>query len=271
LDRLAYSYGRLRALGEISTIIERNEIVGILGPNGSGKTTLLRILSGILKGWEGQVDLFGKPLDSWRQRDLARQVVYLPQQVQLSFPYTSREVVLMGRLPHQGGSFFESAGDSRIVEEALRRTGCLHLQQRYCRELSGGERQLVSLASSLAQEPRVLLLDEPTVFLDLRHQLQIGRILRELNTQSRITLIIVTHDLNLARALCDRLLFLKAGHLVSDFPLGKGSGRVPIPAALIEEVFDVRAFRKEMEGSSQLALLFDAPCAQESEPPKDSQ
>ncbi len=239
LRDLQFRYGDFEVLRHISLDIGRGEILGIIGPNGAGKTTLLRILCGLLKGWTGQLEFLGRAFASWERRALARVIAYLPQQTRMSFPYTVHEVALMGRLPHQSGRFFDTRADHERVREVLQLTDTLALSGRYFQDLSGGEQQLVSLASALAQDPSVLLLDEPTVFLDLRHQLQIYRILRDLHDTRGLDLIIVTHDLNLAQAFCDRLVFMKSGEIVADI---RGNGQPPnVSAELIEQVFDVRA------------------------------
>jgi iron complex transport system ATP-binding protein len=237
---LGHRFGDFHALRDLSFSIGAGEILGVVGPNGAGKTTLLRILCGLLRGWSGRIDFQGKPIGAWDRRAFARQVAYLPQQATIAFPYTAGEVVLMGRLPHQNGGFFESEEDHRRVEEALRLTDCEPLSRRFFHDLSGGEQQLVGLASALAQDPTVLLLDEPTVFLDLRHQLQIYRILKNLHETRGLTLIVVTHDLDLAQSFCSRLLLLKGGVIAADIRAARGSGP-EISSDLIENVFDVKA------------------------------
>jgi ABC-type cobalamin/Fe3+-siderophores transport system ATPase subunit len=244
---LGYRFGGLHALDDLSFAIRAGEILGVVGPNGAGKTTLLRILCGLLRGWSGDLAFRGRPIGAWDRRAFARRVAYLPQQAGIAFPYTAREVVLMGRLPHQNGGFFESDEDHRRVEEALRLTDCEKFSRRLYHDLSGGEQQLVGLASALAQDPTVLLLDEPTVFLDLRHQLQIYRILKDLHDARGLTLVVVTHDLDLAESFCSRLLVLKGGALAADIPAAGDSGP-EITSDLIERVFGVRASESRSEG-----------------------
>ena len=239
LSGLHFQYGHFKVLRNISLKIAKGEILGIVGPNGAGKTTLLRILCGLLSGWTGQLTFMDRTFRYWERRALARLIAYLPQQTRMAFPYTVREVALMGRMPHQTGSFFDTRADHDRVEEVLRLTDSLHLSDRYFQDLSGGEQQLVSLASALAQDPSVLLLDEPTVFLDLKHQLQIYRILKELHDEQGLDLIVVTHDLNLAQSFCDRLIFMKSGEIAADI-LGD-DGPPEVSPALIEQVFEVRA------------------------------
>lgn len=238
-ESLCQRYDAQSVLDGISLSVASGSRVGIVGPNGAGKTTLLRILAGVLKDWNGTVEFCGKPIAQWNRRAFARRVAYLPQQAGITFAYSVYEVVLMGRLPYQEGRFFESREDRAVVSQALKMAECSHLAGRKFQELSGGEQQLVCLASALAQQPQVLLLDEPTVFLDLKHQLQIGGILTQLHQDQGVTMLLVTHDLNLAGSFCDRILFLKEGRISGDLS-GEG-GSIDIPTDLLEEVFDVSA------------------------------
>ena len=233
-------------LREIDIEIARGEIVGIIGPNGAGKSTLLKILGGLLAHWTGDALFKNRSLHQWNRRQLAQQIAYVPQHTHIAFPYSVREVVLMGRLPHQGASFFETGEDLDQVDQALRMTDSLELSDRYFNELSGGERQLVVLASALAQEPDTLLLDEPTVFLDLKHQLLICRILKTLHETRQLTLVLVTHDLNLAQSFCDRIFFLKHGRVMAECCQRDEAGLILEPD-VIAEVFEIRAETNGLE------------------------
>lgn len=254
LDSVSYSYGPLPALREISTQVGAQEIVGLVGPNGAGKSTLLKLLGGLLRGWRGTIHFQGIPLERWTRREIAKRVAYVPQQAHITFPYTAREVVVMGRLPHQDGSFFETARDRDHVDRALAITDCDHLADRPFGSLSGGERQLVVLASALAQEPQVLLLDEPTVFLDLKHQLAISSILSELHRDHGVTLILVTHDLNMAQAFCTRVLAIKNGRLSAVLTRPAGAPALTFGADVIEEVFEVRAASERLGDRERIVL-----------------
>ena len=195
------------------------EVLGVLGPNGSGKSSLLKLLAKVLRHQEGAIHLFGRSIDSFSQTEVARTVALVPQQSQLLFPFTIVETVLMGRFPHQQvrGGFtgfgWETPGDIRLAEQAMEAMEILPLAGRPTSEVSDGERQRAIIARALAQTPRVLLLDEPTVFLDLRHQLDICTILRRLNAEDGLTVVLVSHDLNLAAQYSDRLLLLKDGEI----------------------------------------------------------
>jgi iron complex transport system ATP-binding protein len=237
---LTFSYERTAVLRDVSLEVAEGDAVCIVGPNGAGKSTLLRLLGGLLAGYEGELTFQGRPLRSWRTRELARRIAYVPQQLEMTFPYSAREVVLMGRLPHQGGSLFESERDHAAVDAALGAAEARHLAERAFRELSGGEQQLVMLASALAQEPELMLLDEPSAFLDLRHQLLMARTLRELHRQRGLTLLLVSHDLDLAEALATRVVMLREGTVRHEVP-PEADGRVRLTPGMIADVFDVLA------------------------------
>ncbi len=216
LDRVGMRYGDAQVLSEVTLAFERPEMVALTGPNGAGKSTLLGIMAGLRGGHGGTCLLNGRAAGEWRRRDYARVVAFVPQSLKLDFPFTAEQVVLMGRTPYAGG-LFESPGDWAAVRRAMEVTDTLAFRERDFRSLSGGERQRVVLASALAQEPRALLLDEPTTFLDLEHQVAIYALLRQL-ARDGLLVISVTHDLNLAAAYSDRVVALQRGRLVADAP-----------------------------------------------------
>jgi iron complex transport system ATP-binding protein len=199
----------------VSLEVTRGTIVGLLGPNGSGKTTLLRIVSGVLKPRAGNVWLDGRPIEQLKRRDLARRVAVVPQETHSTFDFSVADMVLMGRYPHLGPFELEGAADQEIARDAMRVTGTAALEARAFATLSGGEKQRVVIASALAQASEMLLLDEPTASLDLRYQFEIATLLRTLNAERGTTLVVSTHDLNLAAALCERIVLLKHGQVIA--------------------------------------------------------
>ncbi len=213
-----FSYGRAetaRPLFErLGFTVEEGEVLGILGPNGSGKTTLLKLLCGLLEPKRGEVRLHGRSLAVLTPRDRARELGLVPYEVTSDLPFTVLETVLMGRFPRQGPFGFDGPEDVRVAREALERVDALALERRLLFELSGGERQRVLVARALAQEPRVLLLDEPTSHLDVGHQVALYGLLRELNEKEGLTVVVVSHDLNLASTHCNRLVLLDGGRVV---------------------------------------------------------
>jgi len=208
---VSFSYEGADVVRGVSFAVQRGEFVGVLGPNGSGKSTLLKLLCGLLTPTRGEVFLDGVPLQEKKARDVARRVAFMPQEQLTDFPFTVAERVLMGRHPHLGLMEFESAKDAEVAREAMRVTDTLQFANRTYREISGGERQRASLAAALAQQPEILLLDEPTTALDIKFQVQILSLLKKLNAERGLTVVMAIHDLNLAAVSCKRLALLKQG------------------------------------------------------------
>ncbi len=234
LDGVGMSYGDVEVLSDVTLTFDRPGMVALTGPNGAGKSTLLNIMSGLRVGFRGSCRLNGRNIDAWPRREFAREVALVPQSLKLDFPFTAEQVVLMGRTPYAGG-LFESPEDWKAVERALELTDTARFRHRDFRALSGGERQRVVLASALAQDPRALLLDEPTTFLDLQHQLSIYELLRDLAREG-LLVIAVTHDLNLAAAYSDRVVALKNGRVAAD-----ADPCAALSADKIKDVFGVQA------------------------------
>jgi iron complex transport system ATP-binding protein len=226
------------------------DLVALLGANGSGKTTLLRLLSGALSPDAGEVRFDGRPVGDWRRDALARRVAVLPQQLDLPDGFRAAELVAMGRAPHARRLFGSTADDERAVERALVDADALDLAGRYPHELSGGERQRVLVAMALAQEPELLLLDEPTLHLDLAHQVALLSSIRRLQAQRGLTVVAVLHDLNLAAAFAPRVVVLHDGRVAAD-----GSVAETLTPVLIERVFGVSvANARTVDGRSYLAV-----------------
>jgi iron complex transport system ATP-binding protein len=219
---LSFAYGRgasaRRVLSGISLTIDRSTIVGLLGPNGSGKTTLLRLMSGILEPTAGSVHVDSEPISAVARRDLARRIAVVPQETRATFDFTALEMVLMGRYPHLGPFELEGPADVEIARAAMRSTGTGGLEDRLFATLSGGEKQRVVIAAALAQSSDMLLLDEPTTALDLRYQFEVLAVLKRLNEERGATLVVSTHDLNLAASICQRVVLLKNGCVLASGP-----------------------------------------------------
>lgn len=209
---LSYALGGAPILRGVSAAIGAGERWSLLGANGAGKSTLLKCVLRIYRGWEGAVHLFGQPLSHFSQRELARQAAYVPQAGgEHLFPYTVREFVRMGRYAYQGPFGAAHAEDRAAIEEAMARTGVQEFAERRLDTLSGGERQKVFMAAALAQGCRLLLLDEPTAFLDYKHQAEVLRILQEINEETGAAIVTVTHDINTALLTGGHALALRKG------------------------------------------------------------
>lgn len=251
---ISFSYGRPRSahrvLDRVSIDVERGSIVGLLGPNGSGKTTLVRIMAGMLRPESGTVVLDGFPVSRMARRELARRVAVVPQETQTTFDFTVIDMVLMGRYPHLGPFELEGMADLEIARDALRATGTTELEARTFATLSGGEKQRVVIASALAQASDVLLLDEPTTALDLGYQFEIAALLRRLNSDRHTTMIVSTHDLNLAAALCQRIVLLKDGSVIA-----QGETATTLTAENIRRLYDVDADVQFHAGAGHLTVV----------------
>jgi iron complex transport system ATP-binding protein len=238
LDAVDFAYPRSGRQGPpfavhgLSLRLEHGEILGVLGPNASGKTTLVRLVSRVVAPSAGEIRLEGQRLDAFSRETVARLVAVVPQDAPAGFPHTVEELVLMGRFPHSPGRFFESREDRAIARDAMALTGVTALGTAPLDRLSGGERQRVMLARALAQQPRLLVLDEPTAHLDLRHQAECVALLRRLHRDSGLTVILVSHDLNLAGEVCHRLLLMTEGRAAM-----LGAPEAVLDPAVLEPVF----------------------------------
>jgi iron complex transport system ATP-binding protein len=214
---VGWQAGHTIILEQVSFDVAPGEFVALIGRNGAGKSTLLDLIAGLRRPTAGEIVIDGRRLDAWSARDLARTIVHLPQMIRAESVFSVEELVFMGRYPH-AIAWTESPRDREVVESAMRRCECVELRDRRLATLSGGERQRVLLAACLAQEPRLLLLDEPATFLDVEQQLQCFLMLREEVSRGGAC-IAVTHDINLALTCCSRLLVLANRTLATDIPV----------------------------------------------------
>jgi cobalamin transport system ATP-binding protein len=245
-----YDRGARLVLDDVSFAAGTSAIVGLLGPNGSGKTTMLRLLSGTLKPTSGRVALDGSAIASLHRRDLARRIAVVPQETHSAFDFSALEIVLMGRYPHLGAFELEGADDYAIARDALAATGTSDLEGRRFATLSGGEKQRVVIASALAQAADVLLLDEPTASLDLGFQLDIAALLDRLNRRRGVTMVVSTHDLNLAAALCTDLVLLKGGRVI-----GAGATRNILTRSNVRALYGVDADVIDHQNAGHLTVV----------------
>lgn len=211
INNLYFGYDKKQVVNGLSLNIKKGEFVGIIGPNGSGKSTLIKLISGFLKANKGSVSVFGKKINRINRKQAAKLIAVVPQEYPFYFPFKVFDFVMMSRYPYQHITSMINKDEINIVEKALLDTGIDYLKNRSLLELSGGEKQRVVLAAALAQKTEVLLLDEPTSSLDLHFQMEIYQNLNDLNKKDKMTIVAVTHDINLGCLYCDRLILLKEG------------------------------------------------------------
>lgn len=213
---VSFGFNGTCILKRVSFRLEAGEFVGLAGPNGAGKSSLLKVLSGLWRGAEGHIELMGRPLAEYQPREVARLIAHVPQSTALDFPFTVHEVVMMGRSPHLGRFQLEGPADRAVVERAMRITEVLHLAPRLINTLSGGERQRVLIARALAQEPKILFLDEPTSNLDIRHQLALLELVQSLAHEQGLGVVAAIHDLPLVARFCDRVVLMAEGRVANE-------------------------------------------------------
>jgi iron complex transport system ATP-binding protein len=241
---LCFSYGRLSVLRDLSLALPRGSFAGLIGPNGCGKSTLLRVLSGVLPPEKGFVSVEGRRLDAISPRERATLIASVPQQQRNVFPFTALEMVLTGRSPYTSRFRFESEADREVAVRALEDVGGSHLAARSVLELSGGEQQMVSVARALAQNGRILLLDEPAAALDLKHRAKLSTALRRLREERGLTALVVTHDLQMLDASFDRLFVMREGRIAAE-----GEPRSVLKDDVLAAAFDDPGVRTgEVEG-----------------------
>lgn len=231
--------------------VASGEFIGILGPNGSGKTTLLMALSGILPFRSGEIEILGIPIGRLRHKDRARHMAVVTQEPDVRLPFACEEVVRMGRYPHQKRWQLDSIEDAAAVRRAMFLTDTDTLAERLITAVSGGERQRVIMAKTLAQEGTVLLLDEATSAMDIHRRLQIFRVLEQLHAANGLTVLAVMHDVNLAALFCRRIIFLKAGQVVAD-----GVPNAVLTPEILEEVYQTSVIIHEIPNTRKLQVVF---------------
>jgi len=213
LENIQYAYAKSTVLRDITFSVSPGDFFIIIGPNGSGKTTLMKLIAGIAQPGAGMVKILDSPIHSYNRKVLARKIAFVPQSVPIDFPFTVKEVVLMGRSPYQGMLGLENREDVEKMRQAITFTGMAHLADRKMSQLSSGECQRAFIARAICQEPSVLLLDEPTASLDLSHQIRIMDLMEKLKAEKQITIVMVSHDVNLAAMYGNRLLLLDNGSI----------------------------------------------------------
>ena len=248
---IVYEVDGARLLDRVSLQARRGEFLGLIGPNGAGKTTLLRTISGLLRRTQGTVTLAGRDLDDMRPGEVARVIAHVAQGQGSTLGFTGMDLVLMGRYAHLSRFQVEGAEDRRIAMEAMRRTDTEEFAHRRTTTLSGGERQRLFIARALAQQPSILLLDEPTANLDIQHQLTTLELVCSL-ARHGMTAIAAMHDLSLAARYCDRLLLLHRGRVVA-----QGPAESVLTPANIRDTFGVeaRVYRDPLTGALALSVL----------------
>jgi iron complex transport system ATP-binding protein len=252
LEEVCFGYGKHRVIQNISLEVPRQAFMALIGPNGGGKTTLLRLMSKVLRPQQGRVLLQGKPLAEIGARDLARQMAVITSEQFFEFPYPVSDVVAMGRSPHLQRLQRMSQRDWEVVDQALKLTQVDHLGLRPASQLSSGERQRVLIARAIAQQPSVLMLDEPNAHLDINHQIAIFNLLRSLNRDHKMTLIVVLHDLTWAAAFCQTVALLHQGKLVKI-----GRPEEVITAELIRQTYgaEVAVYPSPLGGFPQVVYV----------------
>ena len=252
LKQIGFKYEQVWVLKSIDLQVHAGEILGILGPNGSGKSTLLKIMDGVLIPQEGEILLRNSSLQELQRSAIAKEVAMVSQENHFRFSFSALEVVLMGRFPHLRRLQFEGKQDLVIATDSLKATHALDLAERSIHELSGGERQRVLLARALAQEPNIVLLDEPTSFLDLKFKREIFRLIALLSKERGLSVVVVSHDIDLISQYCHRLVMLKDGLIFAE-----GKPDDVITTSNIETVYEcpVMVDRNPMSGRPRVSVV----------------
>lgn len=240
---LYFSYDKDKSfITKLNVEIEKGKITTILGPNGSGKSTLLSIFAGLNKPTSGEVSINGKSINSLKQKELAREIAIVHQQNTVPSDITVKELVAYGRIPHKKYFQGNNESDDEIIEWAIKRTGLENLKDKAVMGMSGGERQRAFIAMSLAQKSEILFLDEPTTYLDIYHQIEILELVKELNDEEDLTVVMVLHDINQAIKYSDNVIVMKAGEVIAS-----GNANSVINMSLLNNVYNIGGFISEIE------------------------
>lgn len=218
VKKLIHSFDSRTVLDDLTFEVGSGEFFIIIGPNGSGKTTLLKLMAGLLPLKSGRISLQSKNIADYTAKSLARRMAYVPQNVPVQFPFTVTQIVLMGRSPHLGVLGFEGEDDLQLAYDAMKITDVARLADRRLDQLSGGEQQRVFIARAICQQPEIMLLDEPTAALDLSHQVRLMDLLEQFIAEQGVTIVMVSHDLNMAAMYADQLLLISEGRIARNGP-----------------------------------------------------
>ncbi len=218
---LSYAYDGASVLSNLSFTVNNGEFFIVIGPNGSGKTTLMKIIAGLIKLKSGELEIKGQSVKNYKRKILARKIAFVPQQVPTDFPFVVEDVVLFGRSPHLGTFGLGSVADINLAKQAMKFTETSHLASRRLNQLSGGECQRTFIARAICQDPDIIVLDEPTASLDIAHQLRIMDMMEKMKQEKNITVIMVSHDVNLAAMYADTLMLINRGQQVRVGPPGE--------------------------------------------------
>jgi len=240
---IEFSYNHAQVLNGISISINKGDMIGVLGANGAGKSTLLKIITGILEPKSGNIRFKGEKLLTRNKREIAKIIAYIPQDQVFAFPFTVTEVILLGRAPYIGRFEFERDIDRDICSRAMETVGISHLQHKLITAISAGERQLVSLARALVQQPEVMILDEPATFLDVKNKTSLMKILSKLKIENGITIIAATHDIFSALWHFDNIKVLKDGNIYAE-----GKTEDVITSDILSHVYDINVTVKKENG-----------------------
>ena len=232
IKNLSYSYSKKNILNNISFDINKGEIFIVIGPNGSGKTTLMKAIAGLIKIKRNTISVFDNLYEQYSRKAIAKTIAFVPQQIPSDFPFTVEELVMLGRSPHLGILGLDQKEDLETAHESMEFTGILPFAKRRIPQLSGGERQRVFISRAICQQPSIIILDEPTAALDLAHQIKIMDLMEKLKAQKNMTIIMVSHDINLAAEYADSMLILANGKIIS-----MGSPNEILKFEILEKVY----------------------------------